>query len=330
MINKQYILKDLVLSLFVCLLLAGTAGCSNEGMLPEGGEELDNGGTTSFSIVMGRVVTGVPTDGNFDDYISSVRVLAFKDATLKYNMLFTASGGNDGKVWTIVDDGISIADENVPLEGGTYTFYFIANEGEHQLNDTGNLKDKLAGSLTEDELLMQLIISYSEPSEDTPILMTARKEWHIIAGSKNETDVELTRALAKLDYVQVKNADGASMEGTFSLSIQRADKYYLFPSSGNLVPDYNTIQVTNKPLKNSDANLIGIYFSEGSKVELSTLVALIENGTSYWAPADANEIVGERNKGVQINATITDTQQCLQVNTSITPWEIVELPPTYE
>lgn len=93
MINKQYILKDLVLSLFVCLLLAGTAGCSNEGMLPEGGEELDNGGTTSFSIVMGRVVTGVPTDGNFDDYISSVRVLAFKDATLKYNMLFTASGG---------------------------------------------------------------------------------------------------------------------------------------------------------------------------------------------------------------------------------------------
>lgn len=214
MINKQYILKDLVLSLFVCLLLAGTAGCSNEGMLPEGGEELDNGGTTSFSIVMGRVVTGVPTDGNFDDYISSVRVLAFKDATLKYNMLFTASGGNDGKAWAIVDDDISIADENVPLEGGTYKFYFIANEGEHQLNDTGNLKNKLAGSLTEDEL-MQLTISYSEPSEDTPILMTARKEWHIIAGSKNETDVELTRALAKLDYVQVKNADGASMEGTF-------------------------------------------------------------------------------------------------------------------
>lgn len=329
MINKRYILKALLLPLFTCLLFAGTAGCSNEGILPEGGEEPDNGGTTSFSIVMGRVVTDVPSDGNFDDYISSVRVLAFDDSGPKYNMLFTGSAGNDGKVWTIVGDGISIADENVSLEGGTYTFYFIANEGEHQLDGNGKLKDKLTdGSLTEDEL-MQIIMSYSEPSKDTPILMTARKEWHIIAGNENETDVELTRALAKLDYVQVKNADGASMEGTFSLSIQRADKYYLFPSSGGLVP-YNPIQVTSKPLKISDANLIGIYFSEGSKVELSTLVAFIENGTSYQAPADADEIVGERNKGVRIDATITDTQQCLQVNTSIAPWEIVELPPTYE
>ena len=213
--NKQYIYRWLFLPLVACIM-AGTTGCGSD-MTEESGKPSPDGRT--YLTVTARGITDQPpTGGNYDDYIVSLRILAFDENGGKLcNTLYKGSEGNGAKQWTATDDAITIK-EKLGNGGGRCSFYFIANEEAYRtMEGTKTLKDKLAEVMKEDDLKdIEISFTSAEINGGRAILMTAVEEdYPIIAGKDNSgMVVYLERVLAKA-RIQVVNE---SSQSSFSVS----------------------------------------------------------------------------------------------------------------
>lgn len=227
---KKYILNNLLLPVFACLL-AGLAGCSNEVVPQDEGDNPDNSRRSSFSVSVRGVVTGNATDASGlyeDDYVHSIRILAFdSNGAVKYNQLFESEANttSGALAWTnATSTEIIIDKQELSLERGNYTFYFIANEKGHTLADdaTANslaeqLKDKDENLPLTLNDLKAIKVTYADPSADKPILMTAEKTVSIIPGvDVNISNVKLVRTIAKVELQIRKSADNSITDYEFS------------------------------------------------------------------------------------------------------------------
>lgn len=213
--NKQYIYRWLFLPLVACIM-AGTTGCGSD-MTEESGKPSPDGGT--YLTVTARGITDQPSNGgNYDDYIASLRILAFDENGGKLcNTLYKGSEGNGAKQWTATSDAITIK-EKIGNGGGKYSFYFIANEEAYRTMEEGASLNEKLNRITEKNDLKDIEISFTsaEINGGRAILMTAVEEdYPIIAGKDNSgMVVYLERVLAKA-RIQVVNESG---QPSFSVS----------------------------------------------------------------------------------------------------------------
>ena len=121
MINKHSIYNWLFFPLLASLLAGSVASCINDPAMEE-----DTSGKSTLSITVRGVTTTVPTDGDYDEYIKTLRIIGYDaEGTVVCNQM------HQGAELSLVtgEDAIQI---NQLLEesfqGGTCTFYFIANE----------------------------------------------------------------------------------------------------------------------------------------------------------------------------------------------------------
>ena len=118
--------RYLLLSLLTGLLMFSTTGCSDSIPVQEAGDVTSR---ASLAVDVQGVSTTVPTDGNYDTYIETLRVIGF-DAS--GNVLCNKRYANN----SVGGNGLTVTDGQFQLtqpldgafQGGTCRFYFVANE----------------------------------------------------------------------------------------------------------------------------------------------------------------------------------------------------------
>lgn len=355
---RKYILNNLLLPVFACLL-AGLAGCSNEVVSQDEGKNPDDARRSSFSVSVRGVVTESATDASGlyeDDYVHSVRILAFdSNGDVQYNKLFEKTANGDAFQWTNDDaEKITIEEEELPLERGNYTFYFIANEKGHTLvsDDAASTATPLVAKLKDTDLtldeLRQIEVAYVAPSENTPILMTAEKGVSIISGvDVNITNVELVRTIAKVDLTIVNNSGKGLTVKAINLIGKEAESFGLTEAINFIPPtDNNSIEgktLTLEPSTSTSTKVVSFYLSErvladdSEKTNALKISVTVASGNKeaqykdeiYIGPStdESTKYTGysiRRNTHYNITATITDWEDPLLVYLAAQPWDYTE------
>ena len=257
--NKQYIYRWLFLPLVACIM-AGTTGCGSD-MTEESGKPSPDGGT--YLTVTARGITDQPpTGGNYDDYIASLRILAFDENGGKLcNTLYKGSEGNGAKQWTATDDAITIK-EKIGNGGGKYSFYFIANEEGYQTNDNNQTLSAVLSNIDNMDALKAINIMYSRGSGQIPgataILMSRTLEDVAVwPGKENAINVELLRAFAKFELVVKDETNPSTIQTINNVTIPSGTlpMYYTLFEGQSLNTEVrfdNDIAISNATSSSSD------------------------------------------------------------------------------
>lgn len=219
--------RYLFLSLLTGLLMFSTTGCSDSIPVQEAGDVTSR---ASLAVDVQGVSTTVPTDGNYDTYIETLRVIGF-DAS--GNVLCNKRYANNsvgGNGLTVTDGQFQLTQPlNGAFQGGTCRFYFVANEEYYTLYQTNRrLSDYLANPALAEADLKNCVIAYA-PTPDRisgsyPILMTAVSDPQFIRPGMNRMEaVSLMRSLVKVQLQVLKGAavtDGVTvsevkLQGTY-------------------------------------------------------------------------------------------------------------------
>lgn len=231
--------RYLFLSLLTGLLMFSTTGCSDSIPVQEAGDVTSR---ASLAVDVQGVSTTVPTDGNYDTYIETLRVIGF-DAS--GNVLCNKRYANN----SVGGNGLTVTDGQFQLtqpldgafQGGTCRFYFVANEEYYTLYQTNRrLSDYLANPALAEADLKNCVIAYA-PTPDRisgsyPILMTAVSEPQLVRPGMNRMEaVSLMRSLVKVQLQVLKGAavtDGVTvsevkLQGTYpdSYSLWKTGDY---------------------------------------------------------------------------------------------------------
>lgn len=342
MMNKRYIYRCLLLPLITCIMV-GIAGCGNDVTEEEGRKASADGGT--YLTVTARGITDQPSaDGSYDDYIASLRVLAFDEkGNMLCNALYKSAAGQGVKEWTVVGENAVSIKEKLGNGGGRYSFYFIANEEGHSTTDNAqSLTNKLEGITARNEL-DDIEISFSSREMDgkNAIIMTAVEEDRMIfAGMDNSgIDVELERVLAKV-RIQVTNQSSQSPFSVFNVKLaggQIPASYVLLKGgtgttkqflseetdmSGGLNGDIytsRTIYMPERILDQPDEE------TEALKIALNVTVA--NQSKHYELPVGNGNNKNyniERNTDYTTTGTIKEWGNPIIINTTVQPWAVQE------
>lgn len=231
--------RYLFLSLLTGLLMFSTTGCSDSIPVQEAGDVTSR---ASLAVDVQGVSTTVPTDGNYDTYIETLRGIGF-DAS--GNVLCNKRYANNsvgGNGLTVTDGQFQLTQPlNGAFQGGNCRFYFVANEEYYTLYQTNRrLSDYLANPVLAEADLKNCVIAYA-PTPDRisgsyPILMTAVSDPQFIRPGMNRMEaVSLMRSLVKVQLQVLKGAtvtDGVTvsevkLQGTYpdSYSLWKTGDY---------------------------------------------------------------------------------------------------------
>lgn len=206
--NKIY--RRLLAPVLACLVLA-LAGCSQDATEPEAPSS-PTGGT--YLTIVTRGITTTDSD-LYEDYVGSLRVMAFKNGEVALNKKLTDLPNEEG---TQPDTEVDLRDEGERLQigtgGGSYTFYFIANEEGHSTADGTELVTALEANNITAETLESMQVAFTQDeikAPSTPIskymLMSTKMTVYIEEGVDKSIEIELVRALAKAQLVLRKAED---------------------------------------------------------------------------------------------------------------------------
>lgn len=202
--NKIY--RRLLAPVLACLVLA-LAGCSQDATEAEVPSSPTGG--TYLTIVTRGINTTTPTE--YEDYVKTLRVIAFKgDATASLNVRFEENelpdhtgSGDDAEVDLTNQEKLQIG-----TGGGSYTFYFIANEDNHFTTSYTNLSEALSADDITAETLENMQVAFTQEEVNAPstpiskyMLMSTKMPVYIEEGVKKPIEVVLDRALAKAQLV---------------------------------------------------------------------------------------------------------------------------------
>lgn len=239
--------RYLFLSLLTGLLMFSTTGCSDSIPVQEAGDVTSR---ASLAVDVQGVSTTVPTDGNYDTYIETLRVIGF-DAS--GNVLCNKRYANNsvgGNGLTVTDGQFQLTQPlNGAFQGGTCRFYFVANEEYYTLYQTNRrLSDYLANHALAEADLKNCVIAYA-PTPDRisgsyPILMTAVSEPQLVRPGMNRMEaVSLMRSLVK---VQLQVLKGAAV--TDGVTVSEVKLQGTYPDSYSLWNTRDYTGYTSQPM----------------------------------------------------------------------------------
>lgn len=246
MINKHSIYNWLFFPLLAFMLAGSVASCIKDSVI----EEEDTSGKSTLSITVRGVTTTAPTDGDYDEYIKTLRVIGYDaDGKVVCNQM------HQGAELSLVtrEDAIQI---NQLLEesfqGGTCTFYFIANEEGYSIYNSSTTLSTFLGNDPDKTTLEGCIVSFAPTADkvpgDYPILMTASSSSQYLKPGDNQMGkVYLIRSLAK---IQLKVLKGEKYTG--NLAVSGVKLHGAYPDSFSL---WNTQQYTGYQSVSIDAQL---------------------------------------------------------------------------
>ena len=154
------------------------------------------------------IVTGTEDQGNYEDYVGSLRVIAFKNGEVALNKKLTDLPNEEG---TQPDTKVDLTEKGERLQigtgGGAYTFYFIANEEGHTTDNT-DLSEALSADGITAETLESMQVAFTQDEIKAPstsiskyMLMSTKMTVYIKEGVDQSIEIELVRALAKAQLV---------------------------------------------------------------------------------------------------------------------------------
>lgn len=269
--NKIY--RRLLAPVLACLVLA-LAGCSQDATEAEAPSSPTGG--TYLTIVTRGINTTTPTE--YEDYVKTLRVIAFKgDATASLNVRFEENelpdhtgSGDDAEVDLTNQEKLQIG-----TGGGSYTFYFIANEDNHFTTSNTDLSKALSADDITAETLESMQVTFTQDeikAPSTPIskymLMSTKMTVYIEEGVNKPIEVVLDRALAKAQLVIQSTSEIA----TVSVSLPKNEipaRYFLIKQgtigSSSSILEEGTIALTsttNEPFDDKAKSENNRYVSE--------------------------------------------------------------------
>lgn len=273
---KYHIYNYLLFLSFVVLFAGSMVGCSNDPVM----KEETTSGKTMLSITVRGITITKPTDGNYDDYIETLRVIGYDDAgntvcNTRYNDL-----PKNSNVQEINQNGERFYQiSNLELQrfaGGRCHFYFIANEDYYTIPLGNGITDAPDKSDLEEA---KVTFNANTNLGTFPILMTAQSVPLIKGGieQKITEPIQLVRCVAKFKLI-IKGDQNTYTIGEVTVTGYSPNNYALWEASG--YTGYST-SVYNKSITNnsSDSELLfsnsGIYFPEklyGSQIENASLL----------------------------------------------------------
>ena len=228
--NKIY--RRLLAPVLACLVLA-LAGCSQDAAETEAPSS-PTGGTYLTIVTRGINTTD---DTQYEDYVKTLRVIAFKgDATASLNVKFAENelpdhtgSGDDAEVDLTNQEKLQIG-----TGGGSYTFYFIANEDNHFTISNTGLSEALSADDITAETLENMQVAFTQEEVNAPLtpiskymLMSTKMPVYIKEGVNKPIEVVLDRALAKAQLVIQSTSEIA----TVSVSLPKNE----IPASYSLI-----------------------------------------------------------------------------------------------
>lgn len=318
MIAKYHIYNYLLSLSFVVLFAGSMVGCSNDPVM----KEETTSGKTMLSITVRGITITEPTDGNYDDYIKTLRIIGYDDAgntvcNIKYNDL-----PENSNVKEIINQNKETFYQISNLElqrftGGRCHFYFIANEDDY--NYTISLGNGITDAPDKSDL-EGATVSFNANTDlgISPILMTAQFVALIKSGIEQEITepIELVRCVAKFKLI-INGAQNTYTIGEVTVTGYSPQNYALWEASG--YKGYTTSAYNKSVTKNSsDSEHLfsnsGIYFPEklyGSQIENSGLlrfnIPVTRDGILKTYEVEIGEDVDEGNYNIQRNTIYTIT-----------------------
>lgn len=332
----KYISYWLFFPLFAILLANGAIGCSNDPVMEE-----TTSGKSTLSITVRGVTTTVPTDGDYDEYIKTLRVIGYDaEGTVVCNQM------HQGAELSLVtgEDAILINQSlEESFQGGTCIFYFIANEeGYSVYNSSSTTLSSFLGGNPDKTDLESCIVSFAPTADkipgNYPILMTASSSSQYLKPGDNQMGtISLIRSLAKIQLKVLKNENytgdmtvsGVKLQGTYpdSYSLWDTQQYTGYQSTSidaQLNNADNTTPFTSRALyfpeklgKNADTDT-------DLKFTFSLAAEGVTNNYEIGIGAgDQNQVTDYniyRNHWYVTTATFIGWQSLININYSVADW----------
>ena len=338
----------LLTPILACLMLT-QASCSND--IAENTSDPVPGGTY-LTIVTRGIVTGDEDKSNYEDYVGSLRVIAFKNDQVVWNEIITDLPQENAD-----DTEVDLTDKILLSSGGgAYTFYFIANEEGHYTTDgTTTLESVLkAENITADDLESQQV-QFTEPEFSVPtemkMLMSTKMPLYIKEGEDRTITIYLDRALAKAQLA-LKDKEGKTSGYSVNAKIAKGqnipNSYYLMSGKTTPITSYLTLSndivlFDNGEVFDEKLNEEGTYFyvskpvylperylADNDNIEANALkYSIIIDGNNYTAPiADGKDAPKIDYKIIRNNAytTIGTYDPASDVTVSFR-WEVTKFTP---
>ena len=298
----QYNIMYRIMVVALCLL--GFAGCSEEDMPVK--NEL---GKTVLRVALGPKDIVLNDEGDVEKYVKTLHIIGIdqnnakgidEEVNLAEAEIHEESNGDKYAEFTI---------EEIPA--GVYTLYSVANASSDL-----NWQTKLTSTTVD---------AYTSGEQPDLFLMSAIDNARIDPNnSNNGATIELKRTVAKIGVGTI------TMNGE-----EKTPTDYKIDVLGKLYSTYPLFEATNTSTGSEDINKTStnapVYLSESNGPVNVTLTVTIDGKEYTGTLADGEEdIVLKRNNYYALNGTIDAQSQCLLLNISVAPWEIVSLSPTYE
>lgn len=298
----QYNIMYRIMVVALCLL--GFAGCSEEDMPVK--NEL---GKTVLRVALGPKDIVLNDEGDVEKYVKTLHIIGIdqnnakgidEEVNLAEAEIREESNGDKYAEFTI---------EEIPA--GVYTLYSVANASSDL-----NWQTKLTSTTVD---------AYTSGEQPDLFLMSAIDNARIDPNnSNNGATIELKRTVAKIGVGTI------TMNGE-----EKTPTDYKIDVLGKLYSTYPLFEATNTSIGSEDINKTStnapVYLSESNGLVNVTLTVTIDGKEYTGTLADGEEdIVLKRNNYYALNGTIDEQSQCLLLNISVAPWEVVQLSPTYE
>lgn len=270
--NKIY--RRLPAPVLACLVLA-LAGCSQDATEAEAPSSPTGG--TYLTIVTRGIVTGTEDQSNYEDYVGSLRVIAFKNGEVALNKKLTDLPNEEG---TQPDTEVDLTEEGERLQigtgGGSYTFYFIANEEGHSTADDTDLVTALDADNITAETLENMQVAFTQEEVNAPstpiskyMLMSTKMTVYIEEGVNKPIEVVLDRALAKAQLV-IQSTDKITDNISVSLPKNKIPASYFLIKQGTIGSSSSPLEegtialtsTTNEPFDDKAKSENNRYVSE--------------------------------------------------------------------
>lgn len=319
----------LLTPILACLMLTQVS-CSND--IAENTSETVPGGTY-LTIVTRGIVTGDEDKDNYEDYVGSLRVIAFKNGQVVWNQKITdLPQENESDTEVDLTDKILLSSG-----GGAYTFYFIANEEGHSVVDGGDLSAALSeGTITATSQLEDMQVQFTEAEIEAPtiddnttyMLMSTKRTVSLKEGDNEVITIYLDRALAKAQLAlkdEEGNISGYTVDAKIAKDQKIPNSYYLMSGKTTPITSYfilsNDIALSDKgEVFDEKLNEEGTYFyvskpvylperylADNDNIEANALkYSIIIDGNNYTAPiADGKDAPKIDYKIIRNNAYTT-------------------------
>lgn len=304
-------------------LLAGILlilpGCVQEELTPP---TPDSSATLRLS-TKGITVNPDDTNADLEEYVKTLRLIGFQEGQQVVNHQITdwtgyTVQGEDPNTYIEIPLDESIG---ATIKRGVLDLYAVANEPENYVDNL-----TIDASTTQSEVESLRVLGEASnivPSKENPFLMSAHVNTTLLQ-EENTIDVDLIRTAGKVELTSVKKDEEDTNLSGYS---------YTLSASGNVYQTYPLFAGTGAEVQKLDDNITvtdsPLYLSESTANAVTIEVSVTPQGeTTPYKGSLAVQI--KRNTCIQLQATISETANCLLLTPVVIPWEAVVLPPTYE